>query len=92
MTIIFMNHRIRRKGPSKLPVIRAERKVIRPDGIKTPVKVRLEVEEANRFDLMVGNVCIGRVIYDPKKNPASEHDVKAWVEIYDGRGVEVVPA
>lgn len=64
-TVIFMNHRIREKKPSG-PVIRAVR------GKK--------ITESNCLKLMFAGKEVGRVIYDPKNNPSTTHEVKAWVE------------
>lgn len=66
-TIIHMNECIREKKPGH-PVIRAVR--------------GKEVVEANLLRIIVGGREVGRVIFDPKKNPSETHNVTAWVELY----------
>lgn len=73
ITIIFMNHRIREQAPVG-GVIRVQRGRSRKD--------------TNEARLMVGGRQIGRVVYDPPNNPVTSHEVKAWVELFEG--VEVV--
>ena len=69
MQFLYMNHRIRDKKPAG-PVIVCQGE----EGTR----------EANEFVLRIGNVVIGRVVFDPHGLDAcNTHEVKAWVELND---------
>ena len=75
-TYIYMNEKIRMQKPDG-PVIRVQE----GKGGKCV--------DTNEARLFVGRKCVGRVVYDPAKNPSTTHEVKAWVEF--SAHVKVVP-
>lgn len=75
-TFIYMNHRIRNRSltrPRKdRPVIVAQRQ----DDANYVM-----VSEDNCFSIVVDGKVVGRVLFDPRKDPSPTHHVKAWVEV-----------
>lgn len=76
MKYVYMNHRIREKKPSG-PVIVVQEECITMTG--------------NCFEINVGGMVIGHVVFDPDGLDQCEtHDVRAWVEFNERANIRPI--